>query len=271
MAYNAYGCIALTGGTDGTLDSVAYSTLVDGDMAFVVQAADETIYVYTFDSSDASAESSPDIIKPDDAGANNGRWNLVSITQTNVLVKGTFDIQSTTAVSGILDEDAMGSDSATDLATQQSIKAYVDGRTPSEACGFKVRPAAQQSGAFDGATTTVVWGAEDFDIGSDFAANQFTAPETGYYQFNVHINLLVIDTATVNITVRLNLSGSDNVDFVIDPVNDLAADGGMCVSFGVLTDMTAADTAHVEIIDTGEGAEQMTLETTSTFSGYQVA
>lgn len=33
---------------------------------------------------------------------------------------------ATTAVSGILDEDTMSSDSATDLATQQSIKAYVD-------------------------------------------------------------------------------------------------------------------------------------------------
>ena len=36
-----------------------------------------------------------------------------------------------TGISGtaILDEDAMGSDSATKLATQQSIKAYVDGKT----------------------------------------------------------------------------------------------------------------------------------------------
>lgn len=38
----------------------------------------------------------------------------------------TLDLNGTTAVSGILDEDNMSSDSATDLATQQSIKAYVD-------------------------------------------------------------------------------------------------------------------------------------------------
>lgn len=37
-----------------------------------------------------------------------------------------LDIGASTAVDGILDEDAMGSDSATKLATQQSIKAYVD-------------------------------------------------------------------------------------------------------------------------------------------------
>jgi hypothetical protein len=38
----------------------------------------------------------------------------------------TLTLNGTTAVSGILDEDNMASDSATDLATQQSIKAYVD-------------------------------------------------------------------------------------------------------------------------------------------------
>jgi len=41
-------------------------------------------------------------------------------------IPGTFNIQSTTAVDEILDEDTMVSDSATALATQQSIKAYVD-------------------------------------------------------------------------------------------------------------------------------------------------
>lgn len=44
----------------------------------------------------------------------------------NVAMAGTLDIGSSTAVGGVLDEDAMGSDSATNLATQQSIKAYVD-------------------------------------------------------------------------------------------------------------------------------------------------
>ncbi|KKN77245.1 hypothetical protein LCGC14_0362230 [marine sediment metagenome] len=44
----------------------------------------------------------------------------------NTLVGGTLDIQGTTAVVGVLDEDDLTSDSATNLATQQSIKAYVD-------------------------------------------------------------------------------------------------------------------------------------------------
>lgn len=50
----------------------------------------------------------------------------VAAASGNTLVGGTLDIQGTTAVVGVLDEDAMGSDSATNLATQQSIKKYVD-------------------------------------------------------------------------------------------------------------------------------------------------
>ena len=40
-------------------------------------------------------------------------------------------IANTTAITAILDEDAMGSNSATELATQQSIKAYVDSEVSS--------------------------------------------------------------------------------------------------------------------------------------------
>lgn len=47
----------------------------------------------------------------------------------NTLVGGTLDIQGTIPVVGVLDEDDLTSDSATNLATQQSIKKYVDNQT----------------------------------------------------------------------------------------------------------------------------------------------
>lgn len=53
-------------------------------------------------------------------------WTL----SASVDMPGTFDIQSTTAVSSILDEDDMSSDSATALSTQQAIKAYSDSLQP---------------------------------------------------------------------------------------------------------------------------------------------
>lgn len=52
--------------------------------------------------------------------------NPVLSLSSTVNMPGTFNIQSTTAIDKILDEDNMASDSATALATQQSIKYYAD-------------------------------------------------------------------------------------------------------------------------------------------------
>ena len=62
-----------------------------------------------------------------DFAVNTNKFTVASDTG-NTQIAGTFDFDdaSSTAISVILDEDAMGSDSATALATQQSIKAYVD-------------------------------------------------------------------------------------------------------------------------------------------------
>ena len=46
-----------------------------------------------------------------------------------VHVQTSLQLATGTTVTGILDEDAMGSDSAVKLATQQSIRAYVDGKS----------------------------------------------------------------------------------------------------------------------------------------------
>jgi len=64
---------ALTG--TGGLDTIAYDDLADGDIGMVGTIAG-VIYWYVFEASSSSAESSPSIITPDDAGANNGRWLL---------------------------------------------------------------------------------------------------------------------------------------------------------------------------------------------------
>ena len=49
----------------------------------------------------------------------------------NTEISGSLTLGTSTAVSSVLDEDNMASDSATALATQQSIKAYVDAVTAS--------------------------------------------------------------------------------------------------------------------------------------------
>ena len=62
-----------------------------------------------------------------DLGASGTQWK-------DLYIDGTANIDSLTLTSGatvtaVLDEDAMGSDSATSLATQKSVKAYVDSVT----------------------------------------------------------------------------------------------------------------------------------------------
>ena len=77
-----------------------------------------------------SGSLTPDADGTYDLGSSTKEWN-------NLYIDGTANIDSLTLSSGatvtaVLDEDAMGSDSATSLATQQSIKKYVDDTVTAE-------------------------------------------------------------------------------------------------------------------------------------------
>lgn len=150
MANKAFAAIGLSGGSSGFLDSIKTATISDQDICFVIVNSGEEFYVYTFDSGNVAAESSPDVIYPDDA-AGTEAWLICDITMGigtiretlavtgtseftgNVNFAGNADIDGTLTFDGagpaideVLDEDNMASNSATKLATQQSIKAYVD-------------------------------------------------------------------------------------------------------------------------------------------------
>lgn len=73
-AYNFYGATALTGGASGSLDGIDGADLATGDAAYVVTSSD--YYVYYLNATSAAAESSPDIISPDD-NAGDKRWILI--------------------------------------------------------------------------------------------------------------------------------------------------------------------------------------------------
>lgn len=96
-----------------------------------------------------------------------------------------------TGVSGtaIKDEDNMASDSATHLATQQSIKKYVDDSVDAITTSAKARVflSSTQSNIADASATKVLLDGETYDVGGNFANNKFTAPTTGYYQVNATI------------------------------------------------------------------------------------
>ena len=75
------------------------------------------------------------------AGSQNisARWNsetLQLLNETQISIAGTTTIGTGIGVTTILDEDDMASNSATALASQQSIKAYVDAQITAEDLDF---------------------------------------------------------------------------------------------------------------------------------------
>jgi len=90
-AVNHYGCTSLSGGGTGALDAIDITgagspnadNLAEGDSAIVtvISGTDVTMYWYLYDASGTSAESSPNIIRPDDY-ATAGNWLLVKKKST---------------------------------------------------------------------------------------------------------------------------------------------------------------------------------------------
>lgn len=90
---NVYECIALQGGGANALDAISHAVAADGDMAFVTLS--QRFYVFRYDATASAAETvaaHPYVIKPDDAGANNGRWKEA----TAAIIESDFNHDSLT-------------------------------------------------------------------------------------------------------------------------------------------------------------------------------
>lgn len=72
---NGYKFSGMTGGTETDLDNLSVSTLTTGDVALVFVGG--VYYFYEYDSTATAAESSPDVIRPDDYSTG-GNWELMS-------------------------------------------------------------------------------------------------------------------------------------------------------------------------------------------------
>ena len=97
----------------------------------------------------------------------NGDLTLTTSGSGSVVVDDTFKIGSGAGVTTILDEDDLSSDSATALATQQSIKAYVDANAGSSTGGI----------SFSGTTISTT----DSSAGIEIAGNLIPS-QNGVYQ-----------------------------------------------------------------------------------------
>ena len=104
-------------------------------------------------------------------------------------------------VTGILDEDAMGTDSATQLATQQSIKTYADTK-------------AVQTGSTNNTVTTVT-GANTFQGETNLTFNGSTLAVTGAGTFSTSLGVTgTLTTADITTTGTHTITGQADIDAI---------------------------------------------------------
>ncbi|MDB9876199.1 hypothetical protein OAC75_01315 [Pseudomonadales bacterium] len=137
---------------------------------------------------------------------------------------------------------------------------------------FSVTVNAAQNNIATNTDVVVVWGAETFDVGSNFSASEFRAPVTGKYQLNLLLRLNNIDTAADYYIISF-FSSNRNYRFIYDPGGFSGDPNYWATSLSVLADMDANDTVYITINQSG-GSAQTDVDvgnTYSRFSGYLVA
>lgn len=153
-----------------------------------------------------------------------------------------------------------------DLVTT-GVNSKVDWSRPAF-CATK-SAAATQANIGAGAWVTVTWDAELFDVGANFAANQFTVPVAGQYLFGCGVNLEQIDTAATLYQMQIWDGTTTNFVANLDPrqfVGDVA--GPYTLSATGFLDLAAAVTVLVRIYQTG-GANQTDIVGNSYFWGLR--
>ena len=104
-------------------------------------------------------------------------------------------------VTGILDEDAMGTNSATQLATQQSIKAYADTK-------------AVLTGSTNNTITTVT-GAHAVQGEANLTFDGSTLAVTGAGTFSTTLGVTgTLTTAGITTTGTHTITGQSDIDYV---------------------------------------------------------
>ena len=126
LANKFYGAISHIGGVDGDLDAITETVLADADGAFVLDAANNTIDVYTLVASSAADEDDVNftVIVPDDEAASPGkRWVKVAVRS--------FDGTNSLDIQSYVDQDVSSGASPTlDAANITGVSAdFIDAIT----------------------------------------------------------------------------------------------------------------------------------------------
>jgi len=246
MSTEIYGATSLIGGGAGALDARPVATLGDLDAAIVITAT--YVYHYTYDSTSAAAENSPDVICPDDNGGN-GRWllkyshglarsgaNADIISMTGLTIDGV----AVEAIDSDIEKAILG-----DAKGRISRQAYIWIQDGTAANSIKCMVSSRYNGDAIGATDNITKGATvgNFTLDATGSALKIEAAglsgncvKTSGNKFYNASNSTIegVDVKASGNDINFNFY-TDNAGNVLDLTAALAGAESIMVSFDYLT------------------------------------
>ena len=159
-----------------------------------------------------------------------------------------------------------------DVVTSGSLVVESEFTAPAQPAFLVRKSANNQDNIAIGTAVDVTLDEEDFDIGSNFASNTFTAPTTGVYIFTANVYLTSVDVGANSYALDLVTSPGTYRLAIIDPrgfdtdVNTWTLNGSMPVL------LTSGQTAKIQVTQTGGTTAQTDIRGSGTrgtfFAGY---
>lgn len=194
---------------------------------------------------------------------------LFSSGRENRLVEGILvhADQDGTLKAGAVDNAAVLANSV--VSTAKIADASVTPAKWANPYKFRAVPASDQTGLSGTTWITVTFGTESYDSNSNFASSTYTAPVTGYYQFNANLRTTVTAGLYTGVGVRLYKNGTTAIGSPEVFDNNWSADF-LFASYNDCIPLTVGDTVVMQ------GILQLTggtggFSTASSFSGFLVS
>ena len=167
-------------------------------------------------------------------------------------------------------EDKLTIGKGTALGTTTHMTFDADGQIlkPLQPC-FLVNAGSNTNNVAVGSDTTVTFGSEVFDVGSNFASNTFTAPVTGKYLFTVSLRIDTFDSAASYMVLKLKTSNREYSQ-IVDKRQTNGDTEYNTMRVTAIADMDANDTCFIFIkqVDGTAQADVVDDASLTFFSGY---